>query len=150
MTASRIAAVLVAVFVSAAMGENSTGKVDRADLKSTIRGLIPVIERSDFRTYMQDYTDPGLLAETLKFLGKTVEQLLQQSEEVLKKNPDAGKENKKFASQLTLALTMEPKYDETAGVYYFDIAEMPKDLAFKKIDGKFYVSLRKPKPAGAK
>ncbi|MEI6150746.1 MAG: hypothetical protein WCS01_16740, partial [bacterium] len=119
MTASRIAAVLVAVFVFAAMGENSTGKVDRADLKSTIRGLIPVLERSDFRTYMQDYTDPGLLAETLKSLGKTVEQLLQQSEEVLKKNPDAGKVNKKFASQLTLALTMEPKYDETAGVYYF-------------------------------
>ena len=56
---------------------------------------------------------------------------------------------KKFASQLGVVLTMEPKYDEIAGVYYFEQTEIPKDLAFKKIDGKFYLSGRQPKP-GAK
>ncbi len=146
MKASRMAALLAAVFVSAAMGGDSTGRVDRADLKSTIRGAIAVIERSDFRTYIQDYADPALVAETLKVLGKTVEQLVQQSEEVYKKNPDTGRMGKTFASKLSVLLTMEPKYDETAGVYYFENAEIPKDLAFKKIDGKFYLSGRQPKP----
>lgn len=146
MKASRMAALLVAVFVSAAMGGDSTGKVDRADLKATIRGLIAVVEKSDYKTYLQDYIDPVQVAAMLKLMGKTVDQLIQQSEELEKKNPDTGRMGKKFASQLGVLLTMEPKYDETAGVYYFEHAEIPKDLAFKKIDGKFYISGRQPKP----
>ena len=52
------------------------------------RGLIAVVEKSDYKTYLQDYIDPVQLAAMLKLMGKTVDQLIQQSEELEKKNPD--------------------------------------------------------------
>jgi hypothetical protein len=99
---------------------------------------------------IQDYSDPVLVAAMLKEVGMTLDQLVKQSEENDKKNPKAGEKGKELAGQLRAVLPLEPKYDAAGGFYYFERADIPKDMVFRKIAGKFCVSSRRLPPAEKK
>jgi len=122
--------VLLSVAVLLGLSSASLAVVDRCDLKSTIRGMIQVLEARDFKGYLE-YIEPAKLKREMA--GVDLEDIARQARE----HPE---EMQKTINWLKLALTLEPRFDRKTGLYTFNHKDLPEDMAFIKIDGKFYAT----------
>jgi hypothetical protein len=117
---------MLALALGFACRSMAADKIDRGDLKSTLRGMIQALETRDFKTYFE-YIDPS----------KTKN---EDFDEMARQAAAHPVEMQKGINLFKLALTLEPKFDKKTGLYTFSHPDLPTDMAFVKIDGKFYAT----------